>query len=135
MPILVGIVQLLFANCFCIPSYVHQQLHSLDCQNFVHHNSLVFLLILGPLLEHGFIFERGPTIYKIVSEYICTGVCTLMCIKNLSSLLPPIFSLNLSPIQNLKEALIMSPGMYCIIRLSEIMRLLAFKSPLFYPSS
>jgi hypothetical protein len=69
MPILVGIVQLLFANCFCIPSYVHQRLHSLDCQNFVHHNSLVFLLILGPLLVQGFIFERGPTIYKIVSEY------------------------------------------------------------------
>ncbi len=64
MPILVGIVQLLFANCFYILSYVHQQLHSLYCQNFVHHNSLVFL----PLLEQGFIFEREPTIYKIVSE-------------------------------------------------------------------
>ena len=33
LPILIGIVQLLFAICFCIPSYVHQQLLSLDCQN------------------------------------------------------------------------------------------------------
>ncbi len=38
LPILVGIVnvQLLFAIGFFIPSYVHQQLHSLDCQNFIH---------------------------------------------------------------------------------------------------
>jgi hypothetical protein len=42
LPILVGIVQLLFAISFCIPSYVHQHLHSLDSKNFVHHNSLVF---------------------------------------------------------------------------------------------
>jgi hypothetical protein len=66
-PTVVGIVQLLFALCFRIPSYVHQQLHSLDCQNFVHHNSLEFFLpILGTLLVLGFIFERGPTIFKIV---------------------------------------------------------------------
>jgi hypothetical protein len=56
----------LFAICFCIPSYVHQQLLSLDCQNFVHYNSLVLLPILGTLLVKGFIFERGPTIFKIV---------------------------------------------------------------------
>jgi hypothetical protein len=42
---------------------------------------------------------------------------------------------NLSPIQNLKEALDMPPEMYCIICLSEIMRLSDFRSPLFYPSS
>jgi hypothetical protein len=59
---IVGIVQLLLAICFCIPSYVHQQLHSHDC-----HNSVVFFLpILGPLLLQGFIFERGPTIFNIV---------------------------------------------------------------------
>jgi hypothetical protein len=34
--------ELLFAICFFFPSYGHQQLHSLDCQNFVHYNSLIF---------------------------------------------------------------------------------------------
>ncbi len=58
---------LLFAICFSIPSYVHQQLHSLDCQKFGHHNSLEFFLpIMGPLLVQGLIFERGPTIFKMV---------------------------------------------------------------------
>ncbi len=31
LSILVGMVHLLSAICFCISSYVHQQLHSLDC--------------------------------------------------------------------------------------------------------
>jgi hypothetical protein len=47
LPILIGIVQLLFAICFCIPSNVHQQLLLLDCQNFVHYSvqlSSVFYL-------------------------------------------------------------------------------------------
>ncbi len=35
----------------------------------------------------------------------------------------------------LKEDLNMPPGMYSTIHLLEIMRLSAFKSPLFYPSS
>jgi len=43
---------------------VHQQLLSLDCQNFVH-TTLCILPILGTLLVQGFIFERGPTIFKI----------------------------------------------------------------------
>jgi hypothetical protein len=50
-------------HLFPIPSYVHQQLLSLYCQNFVHFNSLVFLPILGILLVQGFIFERWPTIF------------------------------------------------------------------------
>ncbi len=62
--ILIGILKLLFAICFIIPSYVQQQLLSLDCQNFVHYNSLVLLPILGTLLVQGFIFERGPIIFK-----------------------------------------------------------------------
>jgi hypothetical protein len=56
MPILIGILKLLFAICFCIPSCVHQQLLSLDCQNFVHYNSLVFFTYLGTLLVQGFDF-------------------------------------------------------------------------------
>jgi hypothetical protein len=39
------VLKLLFAICFCIPSYVQQQLLSLDCQNFVHYNSLVFFYL------------------------------------------------------------------------------------------
>ncbi len=98
--------------------------------------SRVFLPILGPLLVQGFILERGPTIFKLFKNTICKGVCTVKCTEKRSTLLPPfIFSLNLSPIKNLKEALNMSTGMYCKIHLLEIMRLSAFKSPLSYPSS
>ena len=80
LPIVVGIVQLLFAICFSIPSYVHQQLHSLDCQKFGHHNSLVFFLpILGPLLVQGFILNSGPTVFKLFKNTICKGVCTVKC--------------------------------------------------------
>ncbi len=65
-------------HCFCIPSYVHQQLFSLDCQNLQYYNSLVFFLpILGTPLVQGFIFERGPTIFKIVKEhnlYMCVHI-------------------------------------------------------------
>jgi hypothetical protein len=56
LPILIGIVQLLFAICFCIHSYVHQQLLSLDCQNFVHYNSLVFFTYFGNSPGAGFHF-------------------------------------------------------------------------------
>jgi hypothetical protein len=48
---------------FCIPSYVHQELLSLDCQNFVRYNALVFFPILGTLLVQGFFFEREPKIF------------------------------------------------------------------------
>jgi hypothetical protein len=67
--ILIGILKLLFAICFCISSYVHQQLLSLDCQYFVRYKSLMFLPIFGTLLVQGFIFERGPTIFKIFKEH------------------------------------------------------------------
>jgi hypothetical protein len=50
---------------FWILSYVHQQQHSLDCQNFAHHNSLVFFLpILGPFLVQGFIFSLNLFPYR-----------------------------------------------------------------------
>ncbi len=70
IPILVGIVQLFFAICFFIPSYVYHQLHSLDCQNFVHYNSLVFFTYLWTTRGAGFLFLsqewKGPTILEIV---------------------------------------------------------------------
>ncbi len=136
LPILIRIVQLLFAICYCVPSYMHQQLLSLYCKNFVHYNSLVFFPILGTLLVQGFNFERGPTILKLFNNTICIGVCTWKCTeKRFIPFTPSIFSLSLSPIQNLKEALNMPAGMYCTVHLLEIMRLSAFKSPVFYPSS
>jgi hypothetical protein len=53
---------------------------SLDCQNFVHYNSLVFFLrILEPLLVQGFISERGRTIFKIVYIGVSTLKCTEEC--------------------------------------------------------
>ena len=68
LSILVEIDQLLSAIFFHIPSYVHQQLHSLDCQNFVRYNSLIFFTYLWTSHGAGFHFERGPTIFKIVQE-------------------------------------------------------------------
>ncbi len=59
LPILVGIVQLSFAICFCIPPYVDQQLHSLDCQKFGHHNSLVFFTYFRTSPGEGFHFWKG----------------------------------------------------------------------------
>ncbi len=59
-----------------ISLYVHQQLHSLDCQWML---SGLFLPILGPLLVQGFILQRGPTIYKLFKNTISIGVCTLKC--------------------------------------------------------
>jgi hypothetical protein len=51
-------------------------MHSLDCQNFVHYNSLMFLPILGPLLVQGFIFERGTPIVKISLRIHFVCVCS-----------------------------------------------------------
>ena len=43
---------------------------------------------------------------KFLKNTICIGLCKLKCTENVSSLFPPsIFSLSLSPIQNLKEDL------------------------------
>jgi hypothetical protein len=61
--------QLLFAICFSIPSYVlvHQQLHSLDCQKFGHHNSLVFFFTyLGTSPGAGFYVGMGTYNFQIV---------------------------------------------------------------------
>ncbi len=136
LPILIGILQLLFAICFCIPSYVHQHLLSLDSQNLVHYNSLVFFTYLGNSPGAGFHFWKGTYNLQncLRTQLVC--VCTLKCTeKSFIPFTPSIFSLSLSPIQNLKKALKMPLGMYSTIYLLEIMRLSAFKSPLFYPSS
>ncbi len=60
-------------------------------------------------------------------------MCTLKCTEKRFT--PLHFPPNLSPLQNLKEALNLPHGMYCIIRLLEILRLSAFKVPLYYPCS
>jgi hypothetical protein len=66
-------------DCSAVPSYVHQQLHSLDWQNVVLYNSLVFLPISGPLMVQGFIFEGALLFSKLFKKTICKGVCTLKC--------------------------------------------------------
>jgi hypothetical protein len=68
LPTLVVIFHLLFAICFSIPSYVHQQLHSLNCQNFLHYNSLVFFYLSWNLSWCRVSFLKGT---------ICRGVYTL----------------------------------------------------------
>ncbi len=65
------------------------------------------------LTVQGYIFEGDLQVSKLVKMTIFKGMCTLKCTKNVSSLIPPsICSLNLSPIQNLKEALPMPRRMY-----------------------
>jgi hypothetical protein len=81
------------------PAVVCQQLHSLDCQNFLHYNSLVFFPILGPLLVQGFILKEDLQFSKGVFTLKCTGKRFIHCTA--------------PPLQNLKEALNMPPGMYC----------------------
>ncbi len=88
------------------------------------YNSLVFFTHHRTPPGAGFILEMGPTIFKLFKNTICISVCTLKCTKkSLIRFTPFIFSLNLSLIQNLKEALNMSSGMYSIKHLLEIMRL------------
>jgi hypothetical protein len=60
------IVQRLFAVYFSIPSYVHQQLHSLDCQKFGYHNPLVFITYLGTSPGAGLHFGKGTYSFHIV---------------------------------------------------------------------
>ncbi len=65
---------------------MQQQLLSLDCQNFVHYKSLVFLPILGTLLVQGFSFERLRKLKvlkfsKFFKNTICIGLCKLKCTK------------------------------------------------------
>ncbi len=137
LSILVGMVHLLSDICFCISSYVHQQLHSLDCQHFVHYISLVLFTFLRK--PHGcrVSFLKGTYNFQNCLRWQFVKVCAhKSALKTSSSFLDPsICSINLSPIQNLKEALNLSTGMYCNIHLLEIMRRSAFKSPLSYPSS
>ncbi len=91
--------------------------------------SSVFLpTYLGTLLVH---FWKGTyNFQKLFKNTIYIGVCTLKCTKKMFHPLQPPFIFSL-----LKEALNMPPGMYCIIRLSGMMRLSEFKYPLFYPPS
>jgi hypothetical protein len=116
------------------------QLHSLDCQHFVHYISLVLFTFL--MTPHGcrVSFLKGTYNFlfsKLFKMTICKGMCTLKCTEKRVILFTPLHLLNkfVPPIQNLKEALPMTHRMYSIVHLSKIIRLSAFKSPLFYPSS
>ncbi len=115
LSILVGMVQLLSAICFCLSSYVQQQLHSLGCQTFVHYNSLVFFLpISGPLIVQGFIFEGDLQFTNFFKKKICE-----VHWKTFHPYYPPsISSLYWSPKPNLKEALPMPRRMFSITHLS-----------------
>ncbi len=62
----IQIDQLLFAICFSIPTYVHHQLHSFDCQKFGHHNSLVIFTYLGTSPGAGFHFGKRTYNFQIV---------------------------------------------------------------------
>jgi hypothetical protein len=70
-------VHLLSAVCFCISLYVHQQLHSLDCQHFVHYISLVFFTFLRTPHWCRVSFLKGT--YNFLN---CLGMCTLKCTEN-----------------------------------------------------
>ena len=123
LSILVGMVHLLSAICFCISSYVFQQLHALDCQHFVHYSSLVLFTYLRT--SHG----AGLQFSKLFKNTICKGVCTVKCTEK--RFIPSFFFLNVSPIKNLKEALNISTGMYCNTHLLEIICAVQPSSPLY----
>jgi hypothetical protein len=100
------------------------------------HLSSTFYLSQDTSLVQGFIFEGDLQFSNLFKMTICKGMCTLKCTEKRVILFTPLHLLHkFVPIQNLKEALNMSTGMYCNIHLLEIMRRLAFKSPLSYPSS
>jgi hypothetical protein len=61
----------MFAICFCIPSYVHQQLISLDCQNFVHNNSLLFFYLSWELSWCRVSFLKGDLQFSEHNLYRC----------------------------------------------------------------
>jgi hypothetical protein len=64
LPILIGIVQLLFSICFCIPSYVHQ-----------HHISLVFFYPSWDLSWCRVSFLKGDLQFsKLFKNAICIDV-------------------------------------------------------------
>jgi hypothetical protein len=72
------------------------------------HLSSTFYLSQDTSWVQGFIFEEELQFSKLFKMTICKGMCTLKCTeKRVILFTPPTFcSINLSPIQNLKEALI-----------------------------
>jgi hypothetical protein len=71
LPILIGILkQLLFAICFCIPSYVHQQRFHLIIKILYIQLSGVFLPILGTHLVQGFILKGDLQFLKFLKKTV-----------------------------------------------------------------
>ncbi len=100
LPILSGSLQLLFVICFCIPSYVHQQLLSLDCQNFVHYNSLVFFYLSRELSWCRVSFLKGDLqfskMFKNTIFFGCVDITVHWKTFHPFNPPPPIFSLSSS---------------------------------------
>jgi hypothetical protein len=78
-------------------------------------------------MVQGFIFEGDLQFSKLFNMTQFEKVCAQQsALTNVSSLLPPsISSLNLSPIQNSKEALPMARRKYSIVHISKNFRLSA----------
>ncbi len=123
--ILIGILKLLFAICFCIPSYAHQQLLSLDYQNFVHYNSLVFFYLSWELSWCRFSLLKGDLQFsKIFKNTICIGLCKLKCTeKRFIPFNPLHFLPYFVPHTENKGRPEYATWMYSNINLLEIMRL------------
>ncbi len=121
-----------FYSFICAPTTAFTWL-----SKFCTYNSVVFFYLSCELSWCRVSFLKGDLQFtKNFKNTICIGLCKLKCTEK--SFIPftlSIFSLSLFPIHNLKVNLKMPPGMYSTIHLLEIMRLSAFKSPLFYPSS
>ncbi len=138
LSILVGMVHLWCAICFSISSFV------MCTNNFIHLIVNILYIQLSSSFylsqDHSWCrvsFLKGTYNFQNCFRWQFVKVCPHeSALKNVSSLLPLSFcSLNLSPIKNLKETLPLPCRMYSIVHLSKIIRLSAFKSPLFYPSS
>ena len=83
--------KLLFAICFCIPSYVYHYLLSLDCQYFVQYNSLVFFCLSLELSWYRVSFLKGGLQFsKFLKNTICIGLCKLKCTEKRFIPFPPL---------------------------------------------
>ncbi len=80
LPILIEILKLFFAICFCIHSYVHQQLFSLDCLKFCSSQLSSVFYLSWELSWCRVSFLKGELQFsKFLKNKICIGLCKLKC--------------------------------------------------------